>query len=72
MPLNVRTHESGGVSSVSPDFSINLDNTLLDDRNNFLSGQSVLQPVPEEDREGERFAKLMGTRRRTGSLISYK
>ncbi|MDN8904694.1 hypothetical protein Q0O86_14030, partial [Staphylococcus aureus] len=48
-----RTHETGRVGLVGSDLSIALDESLLNDRGNLLSGKGVLQSVSEEDGEGE-------------------
>lgn len=39
---NAPTHETSGESLVGPDFSIDLDDSLLDNSSNLPSGQSVL------------------------------
>lgn len=62
------THEARGVGGVSPDLAIDLDQALLDNRSDLLASERVLQPVTEEDREGEGFAELVGTGGGTGSL----
>lgn len=64
------THESARVSLVCPDFSIDLDQALLDDRSHLTSIQGILQPVTEENGEGETFTKFVGTRGGAGSLQS--
>lgn len=39
---NTPTHETSGEGLVGPDFSIDLDDSLLDNSSNLPSGQSVL------------------------------
>jgi len=46
-------HESSWVFSISPDFSVNLDQFSLDDFFDFVTVQSVVKPVPDEDSEWE-------------------
>jgi hypothetical protein len=50
------THETSGESLVGPDFSIDLDDSLLDNSSNLPSGQSVLQSVPQEYSQRERLS----------------
>lgn len=66
-----RTLESGGECGVCSDFVVNFNQTLLDDGSDFTASQGVLEPVAEEDSEGEGFAELVGTGRWTGSLEVY-
>ena len=63
-----RTLESTRVGLISPDFSIDFDQALLDDSSDFTASKSIFQPVTEKDGEGQRFAKFVGTGGRTGSL----
>jgi hypothetical protein len=42
IPVVKHTHETGWESLVGPDFSVDLDDSLLDNSSNLLSGQSVL------------------------------
>jgi len=56
-------HEAIWVGLISPNFSVNFDQTLLDDGGDFTASQGVFQPVAEKDGEGNGFAKFMGTRR---------
>ena len=58
-----RTLESTRVGLISPDFSIDFDQALLDDSSDFTASKSVFQSVTEKDGEGKRFAKFVGTRR---------
>lgn len=62
------THESGGEGLVGPDLSVDLDESLLNNSSNLLSGQGVLQSVSEEDSEGKGLSELVGTWRRSGGL----
>jgi len=59
-------HESSGVGGVSADLAVNLDEALLDDGGDLLLGEGVLQPVPQEDDEGQALAGLVGTSGRLG------
>ena len=63
-----RTLESTRVGLISPDFSIDFDQALLDDSSDFTASKSVFQPVTEKDGERQRFAKFVRTGGRTGSL----
>lgn len=63
-----RTHESSGEGLVGPDLSVDLDESLLNNSSNLLSGQGVLQSVSEEDGEGKGLSELVGTWRRSGCL----
>lgn len=63
-----RTHEAGRVGLVGSDLSVDLDESLLNDRGDLSSGKGVLQSVSEEDGEGERLSQLVRTGRRSGSL----
>lgn len=65
------THEASGIGSVGAHFSIDFNETLVDDCDDFASGQSVLEPVPEEDGKGEGFAQFVGTRGRARGLAIY-
>jgi hypothetical protein len=62
------THETSGEGLVGPDLSVHLDDSLLDNSSDLLTGQSVLQSVSEEDSKGKRLSKLVGTGRRSGCL----
>lgn len=63
-----RTLESTRVGLISPDFSIDFDQALLDDSSDFTASKSVFQSVTEKDGEGQRFAKFVRTGGGTGSL----
>lgn len=63
-----RTHESSGEGLVGPDLSVDLDESLLNNSSNLLSGQGVLQSVSEEDSEGKGLSELVRTWRRSGCL----
>ncbi len=67
-PSNPLTHESSWVGLVGPDLAIDLDDSLSHDGGDLTTGQSVLQPVAEEDGEGERLSELVGTWGWAGSL----
>lgn len=44
-------HEAAWVGFISPDFSVDLDQALLDDSGDFTAGQGVFQPVAKKDGE---------------------
>lgn len=62
------THEASRVGAVSADLSINLNKTLHKDVLNFLSVQSILQAVAQEDDKRKTFTGLVGTSARLGSI----
>lgn len=64
------THEACWVCCICPNFVVDLDEPLHYNSGNFTTGQSILQTISEEDGKGKGFAKFVGTRRRTGSLIN--
>ena len=64
----VRTHEACGVGGIGPDLSIDLDQTLHNNRENLLAGQRIFQTVAEKDCERQRFSQFVRTRRWAGSL----
>ena len=66
--VSLLTHETGGVSLIGPDLSIDLDQPLLDDGGDFGTGESVLQTVSKENGEGKTFTELVRTGRWPGSL----
>jgi len=61
-------HEAGGVGRVSAHFSVDFNEALVDNNNDLASGQSILEPVPEENRKGKGFAKLVRTRGWSGGV----
>lgn len=54
------THEACGVGDVGADLAVNLDESLHADFLDLISSQSVLQPVPQEDDEGEALPQFVG------------
>ena len=64
----LRTLKASGVGWVGADLAVDLDEALHDNREDFLAGQSVLQPVTEENGEREGFPELVRTGRGAGSL----
>lgn len=66
----VRTHEACGVGGIGPDLSIDLDQTLHNNRENLLSSQGVFQPVSEENGEGQGFTEFVRTGGGTGGLCN--
>lgn len=53
-------HEAGGVVEVGPDLAVDLDAALHADLHALLAGQGVLEPVAEDDGDGEALAHLVG------------
>ena len=68
MKMVQQTHEAGGVGLVSANFVVNFNQPLLDDGSNFSASQGIFQSIAEEHSKGQRFAKLMRTRRGTRGL----
>jgi hypothetical protein len=64
-------HESSGVSAVSADLAIDLDETLHKDVLDFLTVQGILQTVTQEDDEGKALAGLVGTSAGLRSIGTY-
>jgi hypothetical protein len=54
-------HKTGGVVMISANLSVNLDTTLHADLLAFLSGQSVLETLSEDDGNRETLTLLMGS-----------
>jgi len=54
-------HESGRILSVSSDFSIDLDESLMTNGHDFSVGQGVLQSVSEQENQRKTFPKFVGT-----------
>lgn len=55
------THKSSRVGDVGADLAIDLDEPLHADLLDLVSGQRVLEPVPQEDDEGQALPQLVGT-----------
>lgn len=55
------THKSSRVGDVGADLAINLDKPLHADLLDLVSGQGVLEPVPQKDDEGQALPQLVGT-----------
>lgn len=55
------THEASGVGNISADLAIDLDEPLHADLLDLISGQSVLETVPQEDDEGQALPQLVRT-----------
>lgn len=66
------THEASGVGDISADLAIDLDEPLHADLLDLISGQSVLEAVPQEDDEGQALPQFVGTGGRTRSLYKPK
>lgn len=62
------THEASGVGDVGADLAVDLDEPLHANLFDLVSGQGVLQTVPEEDDEGQALPQLVGTSGGTRSL----
>jgi len=65
-------HETSGISCVRPDFPIDLNQSLVDDRDDFTTGQCVFQTITKEDGEWEGFAQFVRTGRRTRGVGTAK
>lgn len=65
-------HLSEGISGVSSDLSIDLDESLLvlDDLSGLISVEGVLQSLLEQHGQGNALSKLVGTGRGSGSVNS--
>jgi len=63
-------HESGRVGVVGADATVDFDETLGEDLLDFRVRQRVLETIPQEERERQALAQLVGTGRRSGSVTS--
>jgi len=63
-------HESRRVSVVGADSAVDFDEPLGQDLLHFRVRQSVLETIPQEERQRQALAQLVGTGRRTGSVAS--
>merc|ERR1712111_28190 len=54
-------HKTRGEVRVGTHFTVDLDQTLLQDSLNLLGRQGVPQPVPQEQTDRHRFPQLMGS-----------
>jgi len=59
-------HEPRGVRVVSSNPAIDFNSPLHDDLGHLAVGQSILQPVPEDDDEGQGLPQLVGASRGSG------
>ena len=57
--LVVLTHETTWVCLVSPDFAVNLDQFLLQDRHTLIVVESILQAVTQKDNQGQTFPSFV-------------
>jgi hypothetical protein len=64
-------HETGREGGVGADLTVNLDQTLLEDRLDFGTVKSVLETVANEDNQGQTFTGLVGTRAGLGGIRTY-
>ena len=62
------THKSSWVCVVSSDFSVDLHQPLVQDLLALIVGQSILQPVSQENHEGQTFPQLVGSTAWSGAL----
>lgn len=62
------THEARRVGDVGANFAVDLDEPLHANLLHLISGQGVLQPVPQEDDQREAFPQLVRARGGTGRL----
>lgn len=65
-------HESSRVAWLSADLAVDLDESLCGDGLNFTSGQGVLETISQQDDKRERFADLVRTGSRSGSICAGK
>jgi hypothetical protein len=67
-------HLTKRVSVVSSDLSVDSDETLLvvDDLSGFISGESILESLLEENVQGDALSESVRTRRRSGSVNSLE
>lgn len=65
---SILTHEPSRVGDVGADLAVDLDEPLHADLLHLISGQGVLEAVPQEDDEGQALPQLVGTGGRTRSL----
>jgi len=63
-------HEAGRISVVGADSAVDLDETLGQDLLDLRVIQGVLETIPQEERQREALAELVGTGRRSGSVTS--
>lgn len=61
MTTHQLTHKSSRVGDVGADLAIDFDEPLHANLLDLVSGQRVLQPVPQEDDEGQALPQLVGT-----------
>lgn len=66
--LELLTHEAGGIVRVGAHFSIDFNEALVDDCDDFASSQSILEPVSKKNRKGKGLAELVRAGRWAGSL----
>jgi len=63
-------HKSGWVSVVRTNSTVHFDQSLGEDLLDFGVGQSVLEAIPQEERQGKALAQLVRPGRRAGSVAS--
>jgi len=63
-------HETGRVGVVGADSAVDFDQTLGEDLFNFGVVESVLETIPQEERQRQTFPELVGTGRGPGSVTS--
>jgi len=63
-------HEAGGVGVVGADPAVDFDQPLGEDLLDFGVVESVLETVPQEERQRQTFPQLVGTGRGPGSVTS--
>lgn len=68
LKLRQLTHESSRVVWVRTDFTVDFDQTLHHDFRDLGVGQSVLQPVTEEDDQGKRLSEFVRPGGRSGGV----
>merc|ERR1719427_222244 len=63
-------HKPRGISVVGADSAVDLDETLRQDLLDLRVIQGVLETIPQEERQREALAELVGTGRRSGGVTS--
>lgn len=64
------THESGRESGVGPDFAVHFNGSEHNDLCHLVVCEGILQPVPQNDDQRQRFPQLMRTSGRPGCKYS--
>ena len=62
------THETSRVCGICANLAVDFDESLCDNRGNFMSSQGVLQPISQENGKGKGLPEFVWSRRRAGCL----